>query len=79
MKYADPENLSLPPPRCRHLIRSVYCVETRIFDTAYFREKMQGSREGKWQRDQMRRVLLGDERSSPINMISPNISRWAAD
>ena len=58
-------------PQCRHPVRSLYCVEARVFDAAYFREKMQESRERKRREQEMVTKAVRHAPSDPITPCEP--------
>lgn len=58
-------------PRCRQPVRSFYCFEARVFNAAYFREKMQVSRERKRREQEVSRQTLRHTHSDPIVMCEP--------
>lgn len=58
-------------PQCRQPVRSMYCFESRVFNAAYFREKMQESRDRKKREHELSRQTLQHSHSDPIVMCDP--------
>ena len=58
-------------PRCRQPVRSIYSIDTRVFNASYFREKVQASRERKRRRQELSQQMLRHAHSDPIVMCVP--------
>ncbi|VGO13492.1 hypothetical protein PDESU_02049 [Pontiella desulfatans] len=58
-------------PRCRQPVRSIYNVEIKVFNAAYFREKMQASRDQKRRKQEMSRQMFRHTHSDPLVMCEP--------
>lgn len=58
-------------PQCHQPVRSLYCVEARAFDAAYFREKMQESRERKRREQELSPPAIRHAPSDPISLCEP--------
>lgn len=58
-------------PHCRHVVRSLYAFDAKVFDAAYFREMMRESRDRKLARVEELKALLADSRSSPAEPDCP--------
>ena len=52
--------------KCRQPVRSLYCVEARVFDAAYFRQMMQESRDRKRREQELLPQAIRHGRSQPI-------------
>ncbi len=52
-------------PPCRHTVRSLFCFDERVFDSAYFREMMRESRELRFIQADFRNDGLGSVRIGP--------------
>ena len=53
-------------PQCHQPVRSLYCVDARVFDATYFREKMQKSRDRQRREDELSRQAVRYTTSDPI-------------
>ncbi|MEI8041242.1 MAG: hypothetical protein WCL11_07530 [Verrucomicrobiota bacterium] len=53
-------------PQCRHPIRSIFCFDERVFNSAYFRGMMRESRNNKREHVEKLRQLLLTSRSPPF-------------
>lgn len=53
-------------PRCQRPVRSLFCFDERVFNSEYFREMMQESRQRKQEYVEKLRQLLLDSRSPPF-------------
>lgn len=58
-------------PRCQRAVRSLYCIDTRVFDAAYFREKMQESRERIREKRERYKQTLHRAHADPILIQEP--------
>jgi hypothetical protein len=52
-------------PRCRRLVRSMFCFDERVFNSDYFCDMMRESRKRRKEQVEMLRNLLLDSRSPP--------------